>query len=81
MSHSERGLDHRHRDKNGEITRKHGNTLVSTLRQSYGPSFAPGFQPHQKLSDVLATMDEPSLGRLVHDHETDQLAGKISRAS
>jgi hypothetical protein len=35
------GLDQRHRDKNGEIDRKHGNTLISTLRETYGPSFAP----------------------------------------
>jgi hypothetical protein len=25
------GLDNRHRDKNGEISRKHGNTLIRTL--------------------------------------------------
>jgi hypothetical protein len=31
-------IDDRHRDKNGEISRKHGNTLVSTLRRIYGPS-------------------------------------------
>jgi hypothetical protein len=30
------GLDHRHRDKNGEISRKHGNTLIRTLRETYG---------------------------------------------
>jgi len=35
------GLDQRHRDKNGEIDRKHGNTLISTLRQTHGPNFAP----------------------------------------
>jgi hypothetical protein len=29
------GLDNRHRDKNGEIARKHGNTLISTLRKTY----------------------------------------------
>ena len=34
------GLDQRHRDKNGEIDKKHGNTLISTLRQTYGPNFA-----------------------------------------
>ncbi len=35
------GLDHRHRDKDGTIARKHGNTLISTLRQTYGQRFAP----------------------------------------
>ena len=28
------GLHQRHRDENGEISRKHGNTLISTLRKS-----------------------------------------------
>lgn len=74
------GLNGRHRDKNGEISRKHGNTLVSTLRKIYGASFAPGAQPGEKLSEVLAEMDEPSLSKLVHDHERGDLAGKISAA-
>jgi hypothetical protein len=26
----------RHRDKDGEISRKHGNTLIGTLRKHYG---------------------------------------------
>lgn len=30
------GPDQRHREKNGEIGRKHGNTLISTLRQPTG---------------------------------------------
>jgi hypothetical protein len=30
------GLDHRHRDKNGEISRKQGNTSIRTLRRHYG---------------------------------------------
>jgi hypothetical protein len=61
------GLDGRHRDKDGEIGRKHGNTLISTLRQTYGQGFAPGIPGHKKLSDVLHELDEPSLTRLVHD--------------
>jgi len=32
----------RHRDKNGEMSRKHGNTLIRTLRKSYGADFAQG---------------------------------------
>ena len=74
------GLHGRHRDRDGEISRKHGNTLVSTLRKIYGASFAPGAQPGEKLSEVLAEMDEPSLSKLVHDHERGDLAGKISAA-
>ena len=74
------GLHGRHRDKNGEISRKHGNTLVSTLRRIYGPSFAPTALPHEKLSEVLAELDEPSLTKLVHDHEHGHLERKIGEA-
>jgi hypothetical protein len=38
------GLDQRHRDKNGEISRKHGNALVGTLRRTHGPDFARGLR-------------------------------------
>ena len=61
------GLDHRHRDKNGEIARKHGNTLVSSLRKAYGKNFAPGIADNKKLNDVLHELDEPSLSKLVDD--------------
>ena len=61
----EPGLDQRHRDRNGEISRKHGNTLISSLRQTYGPNFAPGFSGQAKLSEVLQTLDAPSLTQLV----------------
>ena len=61
------GLDHRHRDKDGTIARKHGNTLISTLRQTYGQRFAPGIDGNAKLSDVLHQLDEPSLTHLVGD--------------
>ena len=52
------GLDGRHRDKNGEISKKHGNTLISTLRQTYGTGFAPGRSGDEKLKDVLHDLDE-----------------------
>ena len=64
MPHTQPGLDHRHRDKDGEISRKHGNTLVSTLRHTYGPNFAPGIDGSKKLSEVLHIVDEPSLSKL-----------------
>ena len=37
---SKAGLDNRHRNKDGEISYKHGNTLIGTLRKVYGQSFA-----------------------------------------
>jgi hypothetical protein len=67
------GLDDRHRDKNGEISRKHGNTLVGTLRRTYGPNFAHGCGDHERLSDVLQRLDEASLSQLVRDHEAGRL--------
>jgi hypothetical protein len=76
----EPGLDGRHRDKNGEISRKHGNTLVRTLRRIYGQNFARGADDSHKLSDILATMDEASLSQLVRDHQAGTLEGKINRA-
>jgi hypothetical protein len=38
-SDTQPGLDDRHLDKDGTISRKHGNTLISTLRQTYGANF------------------------------------------
>jgi hypothetical protein len=77
----EPGLDNRHRDKDGEISKKHGNTLVRTLRKTYGPDFAKGSNETAKLSDVLRTLDEPSLSKLVKDHQAKTLDGKIKQHS
>ena len=59
------GIDDRHRDKDGEISKKHGNTLVSTLRDTYGPDFAPGIRSDAKLSTVLDKLDAASLSKLI----------------
>ena len=72
------GIDGRHRDKNGQISRKHGNTIVRTLRQIYGPAFAKGFPDTAKLSDILARLTEPSLSQLHKDHDDETLATKIA---
>jgi hypothetical protein len=77
----EPGLDNRHRDKNGEISRKHGNTLIGTLRKHYGAGFAAGFKDSDKLSDVLGKVDEPSLSKLIKDHEAGTLGGHIAKHS
>ena len=75
------GIDDRHRDKNGEISRKHGNTLVGTLRRIYGPSFAAGESESAKLNDVLAKLHETSLTQLVKDHESGGLEEKVRKAA
>ena len=64
----------RHRDRDGEISKKHGNTLIRTLRKSYGADFASGCRDDETLSAVLHKMDEPSLGKLVQDHGRGRLA-------
>ncbi len=76
----EPGLDNRHRDKNGEISKKHGNTLVRTLRKIYGHGFAPAFPDSAKLSEVLNQLDAVSLTRLHRDHDGETLEDKIVRA-
>ena len=75
------GLDNRHRNKDGEISAKHGNTLIRTLRKVYGPSFAAGYPETEKLSEVLRSLNETSLSQLRRDHETGHLEHKIAGAS
>ena len=70
-------IDDRHRDKNGELSRKHGNTLVATLRKIYGAPFAEGEADSAKLQDVLAKLHETSLTQLVEDHAAGNLDGKV----
>jgi len=59
------GLDGRHRDLNGRIEAKHGNTRVSTLRETYGEGFAVGVRSDAKLSTVLDRTDADSLSQLL----------------
>jgi hypothetical protein len=65
----------RQHDKSREISQKHGNTLIRTLRTSYGPRLAKGCHGDKKLSDVLANLDEPSLSKLVRDYEAGASCG------
>ncbi len=64
---SQPGLVGRHRDKDGEISKKHGNTLIRTLRETYGPDFARGESNTAKLGDVLHRLDARSLASLVRN--------------
>jgi hypothetical protein len=75
------GLDNRPRNKDGEISGKHGNTLIRTLRKVYGQSLAAGYPETEKLSEVLLKLNETSLSQLRRDHETGHLEHKIARAS
>jgi hypothetical protein len=55
------GLDGRHRDSNGEIRHKNGNTRVDTLRETYGDSFAKGYRGDMKLETLLERTSSESL--------------------
>jgi hypothetical protein len=61
MSQSSRGLDNRHRDANGEISRKRGNAQIRSLRRIYGPDFAPGRRADMTLRSLLEETAQPSL--------------------
>lgn len=73
-------IEDHYRDKSGEISRKHGNTLVGVLRRIYGDTFAAGEAEAAKLSDVLAELHETSLTQLVQDHNAGHLDGKVRTA-
>jgi hypothetical protein len=75
------GLDNRHRNHDGEISHKHGNTLIGTLRKIYGQNFAAGYPATEKLSEILVQLNETSLSQLRRDHETGHLEHKIANAS
>jgi hypothetical protein len=74
------GIDHRHRDNHGAISKKHGNTLISTLRKIYGNNFAAGYSETAKLNEVLQSLNETSLSQLVHDDKNGHLDKKIRKA-
>jgi hypothetical protein len=80
-SMSKATLVNRHRNEDGEISAKHGNILIRTLRKVYGQSFAAGYPDTEKLSDVLLNLNETSLSQLRRDHETGHLEHKITKAS
>ena len=71
------GVSARYRDKGDEVSRKHGDTLIGTLRSSYGRRFAEGCTDGEKLSEALAKLDGQSLSKLVRDHEAGMLSIRL----
>jgi hypothetical protein len=63
--HCDTGLDDRCRDLDGEIRRKRGDTLVGTLRQTYGPEFAAGVRSDMRLDTLLDRTGAESLADLL----------------
>lgn len=55
------GLDRRHRDLNGEIRQKNGNTRIDTLRKTYGDDFAKDCRGDMKLDTLLENSGTRSL--------------------
>ena len=47
------GLDDRCRDRDGEIRHKRSDTLVGTLRETYGSDFVKDYRSDAKLGTVL----------------------------
>ena len=62
--HCHPGLDDRCRDLDGEIRQKRGDTLVGTLRKTYGPDFAPGVRSDTRL-DTLRERTSASLSKII----------------
>lgn len=61
------GLDGRHRDRDGRIDEKRGDTLVRTLRREYGADLLRDWPGDAKLSTVREETDM-SLTEIVRQH-------------
>jgi predicted DNA binding CopG/RHH family protein len=59
------GLDGRSRNEDGEIRKKRIDTLVGTLRDEYGESFAKGYRSDAKLGTVLEREGLDDLSQLL----------------
>lgn len=59
------GLDNRCRDLDGEIRQKRGDTLVRTLRETYGADFAPGMRSDTRLDTLRQRAGGASLSKLL----------------
>lgn len=53
VNHFPKGLDGRMRDGDGEARHKRRDTLVGTLRDTYGEHFAEGYRSDTQLGTVL----------------------------
>jgi hypothetical protein len=65
VKNGNRGLDDRSRDIDGEIRHKRGDTLVGTLRKTYGPDFAPGVRSDTRLDTLRKRAGGESLSKLL----------------
>jgi hypothetical protein len=63
--HCNNGLDDRCRDQDGEIRQKRGDTLVGTLRKTYGPDFAQGVRSDMRLDTLRDRTGGASLSKII----------------
>ena len=63
--HYPTGLDDRMRDGDGEIRKKRIDTLVGTLRKTYGPDFAKGYRSDATLGTLLDREGADTLDQLL----------------
>jgi hypothetical protein len=64
--------------------RSAGSTAILSSARYAGSTakiLPKGFNETDKLTDVLRTLDEPSLSRLIRDHQAGTLEGKIRQHS
>ena len=66
------GLDNRARDRDGEIRHKRADTLVGTLRQTYGRDFAKGYRSDATLGEVLKKEKAGDLSNLLKRARTER---------
>jgi hypothetical protein len=69
--------DNHHRNKNGEISHKHGSTLPRDVAEALRTEFSET----EKLSEVLPKLNEWSLTQLRCDHETGHFEHKTATTS
>jgi hypothetical protein len=62
------GLDGRHQNVNGEVHGKRADTLVRTLRKTYGDDFLSNFRSDATLGTVLDRTGADSLSALLKSH-------------
>ena len=61
-------LDRRHRDDDGATRRKNSNTLVGTLRRTFGDDFAAGHRGDMELGTLLDKTGFDSLSDYLKHH-------------
>jgi hypothetical protein len=75
---------HRQRNKNSQISHKHGSATIGLLRKVYGQSFASGLSPTTTLYEALElfgpnAVSELHLKMIQQDYDDGSLQRKIKK--